>query len=208
MRGKIMKLQTFLFTVAFIVGIVFFGCESNIAPASEAQGTLDKLDCTTIQSGLLVDSQGDPITVGYTDFGYNYQSHIYNGDYGYPDWKLVMKWSDSWLSNKDCDGDGLLDRHYGHESYIGSGAWLTNHWTTTYINADGVECEYDDFIKIVAAPTDATVVDGNWVNADGTIIGPVIWGQFAIIQSIINDPCEGIEGVDYKSADHPGLGNW
>ena len=40
------------------------------------------------------------------------------------------------------------------------------------------------------------------------IIGPDIWDQFAIIQSIINDPCAGVEGVDYKSADHPGLGNW
>ena len=165
--------------------------------------------CTTIQSGELVDSNGDVITTGYSDFGYNYQAHMYNGDYGTNgEWNLIMKWNDAWLSNKDCDGDGELDRHLGFDTYIGSGAWLTNHWRTTYTDDLGNVCEYDDFIKIIAAPADATLTDGVWYNADGVEIGPVIWGQFAIIQSIINDPCAGIEGVDYKSADHPGLGNW
>ena len=41
--------------------------------------------------------------------------------------KLVMKWNDAWLSNMDRDDDGMLDRHYGFSSYIGSGAWETNH---------------------------------------------------------------------------------
>jgi hypothetical protein len=43
-----------------------------------------------------------------------------------------MKWNDAWLSNQDCDGDGLLDRHYGFPSYIDSGAWETNHMLDTY----------------------------------------------------------------------------
>ena len=119
-----------------------------------------------------------------------------------------MKWSDSWLSNKDCDGDGLLDSHLGYDTYIGSGAWLTNHWTYTYYDLDGNECEYDEFIKIIAVPADATSTGGIWYNVDGVEIGPVIWGQFAIIQEVVNDPCAGFEGVQYKSADHPGLGNW
>jgi len=38
--------------------------------------------------------------------------------------RLMMKWNDAWLSNMDRDGDGKLDRYYGFESYIGSGAWL------------------------------------------------------------------------------------
>ncbi|MEN8123664.1 MAG: hypothetical protein ABFR32_00935, partial [Bacteroidota bacterium] len=66
----------------------------------------------------------------------------------------------------------------------------------------------DEFIKIIAVPEDATLTDGHWFNADGTVIGPVIWGSFAIIQEVINDPCAGIEGIQYKSPDHPGLGNW
>ncbi len=164
--------------------------------------------CTTIQSGLLFDSQGNPIETGYTDFGYNYQAHLYVGDYGYPGWKLVMKWNDAWLSNTDCDGDFKLDRHLGYATYRDSGAWVTNHWTGTYIDGDGNECHWTYFSKIIATPLDAYVDNGNWVNADGTVIGPVIWGQFAIIQQVENDPCNGVNGLQYNSPDHAGLGNW
>ena len=120
----------------------------------------------------------------------------------------MMKWNDAWLSNKDCDGDGLLDRHYGFDSYIGSGAWITNHQRGSYIDDEGNNCNWTYFVKIVAAPEDATIVEGNWVNADGTVIGPVIWGAFAIIQEVENDPCAGINGLQFNSPDHSGLGNW
>lgn len=137
--------------------------------------------------------------------GYNYQAHIYNGEY-YPGWFLVMKWNDAWLSNKDCDHEGLLDRP---ANYIGSGAWCTNHWTSTYTLDDGTVCEYDEFIKIIAVPEDATLGgDGYWYNAEGVQIGENIWDAFAIIQVVVNDPCSGIEGVQYLSPDHAGLGNW
>jgi hypothetical protein len=121
---------------------------------------------------------------------------------------LIMKWNDAWLSKKDCDEDGLLDRHYGEDSYIGSGAWLTNHMWGTYEDDDGNTCEWDYFTKIIAAPSDATLTDGVWYNADGTEIGPVIWGSFAQIQIVENDPCAGLEGIQYNSPDHSGLGNW
>ena len=39
------------------------------------------------------------------------------------------------------------------------------------------------FTKIVAAPAGATAADGVWYAADGTEIGPVIWGAFATIVS-------------------------
>jgi len=207
-----MKKLFYLLGLVVALTIVITACEKT-QNSMDPQQTEDTMKakpagCTNIQSGLLVDSHGDIIETGYNDFGYNYQARIYNGDYGYDGWKLVMKWSDAWLSNKDCDGDGLLDRHLGYDTYIGSGAWLTNHWTTTYYDVDGNECEYDDFIKIIAVPATATLTNGIWYNEDGIEIGPVIWGQFAIIQSVINDPCAGVEGLDYKSADHPGLGNW
>jgi hypothetical protein len=218
----------------------------------------------------------------------------------------MMKWNDAWLANVDCDGDGLLDRHYGFGSYIGSGAWLTNHmwgsylhladeWSLVFVRDDGAEfphtwsntslsdgqftgdgvsglhsytfvgtldgnnlsfvatyghtlpgytytaegsvladgslsgtwqgsngrygtwysttgalsnCEWDYFTKIVAAPADATTSGGVWYAADGTEIGPVIWSQFATIQTVENDPCAGIEGIQYISPDHPGFGGW
>jgi hypothetical protein len=167
--------------------------------------------CTTIKEGTLLASTGEPLVLGYDEFGYNYQAHMFNGRYcdydrveggDYCDVKLVMKWNDAWLSNKDCDGDGKLDRFYGFDSYIGSGAWCTNHqWG---YNEDGTKWVY--FVKIVAAPADATVDGGMWYAADGTEIGPVIWGSFAIIQQVLNDKGTGDHGVLYKSPASPGFG--
>lgn len=181
---------------------------------------------------------GQPLQVGYDIYGYNYQAHMFKGSYanvylggaGFPpyegdtdtylatnpsagehwawpyrDIKLVMKWNDAWLSNKDCDGDGKLDRPDDlGGSYIGSGAWETNHqWGD---NEDGTKWTY--FCKIVAAPADATETGGIWYVADGTEIGPVIWGAFAIIQEVSNDPTLNEHGILYKSPAGPGFGKW
>lgn len=81
-------------------------------------------ECVPIQDGTLVNSVGDVIETGYDVWGYNYSAHMFNGTYcdAYRDaaWcqatvddELMMKWSDAWLSNDDCDGDGKLDRHFG-----------------------------------------------------------------------------------------------
>lgn len=123
------------------------------------------------------------------------------------DVRLVMKWNDAWLSNKDCVGDGVLDRHYGHDSYIGSGAWETNHQSGSY-EEDGETYKWNYFVKIVAVPADATLVGGIWRTADDTEIGPVIWGQFAIIQQVENDPGLGLHGAQYISPAGPGFGKW
>lgn len=177
----------------------------------------ESTDCTAIQDGTLLTSDGEVITTGYDQWGYNYQAHMFNGmycdAYRNAEWcqpwievGLMMKWNDAWLANVDCDGDGLLDRHYGFGSYIGSGAWLTNHQSGEY-ELDGQTCKWNYFVKIVAAPADAYTEGGVWYAADGTEIGPVIWGSFAIIQEVNNDPCAGDHGLEYKGA-RPGLGNW
>lgn len=124
------------------------------------------------------------------------------------DVQLAMKWNDAWLSNKDCDDDGALDRHYGFASYIGSGAWLTNHQSGEYEDAEGNTVKWNYFVKIVAAPADATSTDGLWYAADGTEIGPVIWGDFAIIQQVENDAGLGLHGVQYVSPSGAGLGTY
>ena len=169
--------------------------------------------CTNIQSGEITDSVGNPLTVGYDEFGYNYQAHMFNGRYcdydrviggAYCDVELLMKWNDAWLSNVDCDNDGKLDRP---ANYIGSGAWETNHQSGEYI-LDGTVCKWTYFVKIIAAPADATLIDGIWYAADGTEIGPVIWGSFAVIQRVYNDPCAGDHGIEYLSPDHAGFGGW
>lgn len=174
-------------------------------------------DCTTIQDGALYASDGSLIETGYDEWGYNYQALMFNGGYcdayrdaawcqPYVDVELMMKWNDAWLSNKDCEGDGLLDRHFGYDSYIGSGAWLTNHQSGK-VEVNGKMRKWTYFVKIVAAPADATQADGIWYTADGIELGPVIWGDFAIVQEISNDPSAGAHGVQYKSPADPGLGN-
>jgi hypothetical protein len=175
--------------------------------------------CTAIRSGELLTSDGNVILPGYDEWGYNYQAHMFNGMYcdayrdaawcqPYKDDRLSMKWNDAWLSNMDCDGDGLLDRYYGHDSYIGSGAWLTNHQSGEYEIGEGETCKWNYFVKIVAAPADAYADGGVWYTADGTEIGEVIWGAFAVIQEVYNDPCGGFHGAQYISPTRPGLGNW
>ena len=181
-----------------------------------------KSDCVTIQSGELVNSSGDPITTGYDDWGYNYQARMFNGYYcdayrdaawcqDYKEDQLMMKWNDAWLSNKDCDGDGSLDRHRGFDSYIGSGAWLTNHQRGTYEDPEGKQ-SWEYFVKIVAAPADAYADGGIWYTADpeegGTEIGPAIWGSFAIIQEVLNDTGTGDHGVSYLSPYSAGFGRF
>ena len=173
-------------------------------------------DCTTIQDGTLLTSAGDLIETGYDQWGYNYQGRLFNGLYcdsyrdaawcqPYKDVNLSMKWNAGWLDNKDCDGDGLLDRHHGYASYIGSGAWLTNHQSGK-VEVDGKMRNWTYFVKIVAAPADAYSENGNWYTADDVEIGPVIWGSFAVIQEVSNDPSLGVHGILYKSPAGPGFG--
>ena len=181
-----------------------------------AKGGKDK--CATIQGGELLNSVGDVIDTGFDDWGYNYQGRMFKGFYcdsyrdaewcqPYVDVNLAMKWNDAWISNKDCDDDGLLDRHFGYDSYIGSGAWLTNHQSGEYFD-DGERCTWVYFVKIVAVPSDAEPLGGVWYTADGDEIGPVIWGQFAIVQQVENDVCAGVNGVQYLSPVGPGLGKF
>jgi len=121
----------------------------------------------------------------------------------YCDVDLIMKWNDAWISNKDCDGDGTLDRHYGSASYRGSGAWLTNHQTGRCVNS---KRKWTYFVKIVAAPTEATKVGDYWY-IDNIELGPVIWGDFAVVERISNDPDWQEHGVIYKSPVGPGFGH-
>jgi hypothetical protein len=193
-----------LVVISFLIGI-----SSHYAVAKKG-------NCVTIQDGVLKASTGELITPGYDAFGYNYQAHMFNGRYcdydrvaggEYCDVDLIMKWNDAWLSNKSCDGDLLLDRHFGYPSYIDSGAWLTNHQSGK-IEVNGKLRKWTYFVKIVAAPADAYKDGDRWYTSEGVEIGPVIWGSFAVIQEILNDPSEGAHGVLYKSPVGPGFGKW
>lgn len=197
------RLRFVLFTIIALVSILALAAPAMAGPPEGAK----------IQDGTILASNGDVITVGYDQYGYNYQARLFNGRYcdydrviggPYEDVTLVMKWNDAWLSNMDRDGDNKLDRHYGYTSYIGSGAWCTNHQYG--VNPDGSRWEY--FVKIAAVPTFAVKLNGIWYTANEDEIGPDTWGQFAIVQEVVNDPAAGQFGVQYKSPIGPGLGKF
>lgn len=179
-----------------------------------------KQACTEIKSGAVLAPNGDVVVLGYDQWGYNYQAHLFNGldcnhDRDGADCQpsdnveLSMKWNDAYLSNQDCDGDGFLDRHYGFASYQGSGAWLTNHYAGTY-TYNGKTCRWSEVYKFVAAPADAHQADGMWYAADGTEIGQVVPfnPELAAILDVYNDPCGGYHGPYYHSPGPAGLGAW
>lgn len=180
------------------------------APALAAPPPPDHTGCTSIQDGGLVDTMGNPLVLGYDQFGYNYQAHMFNGTYDssdrtldgtywgstgdYVDDSLIMKWSDAWLANVDCDGDGKLDRGLGTAGYDGNPAtvdtsrgWLTNQNEGDYTDANGVQ-HYTYFVKIV------------WVGPGGSL-----WGEYQIIEEVYNDPVGGFHGLLSKFG-APGFG--
>lgn len=221
-----MKHFVHLTMFVMVLALIIPGCEKEssnpVVPLSEPTdvSTLAKSNngCVTIQDGQLYTTDGELISTGYSQWGYNYQAHMFNGMYcdyhpnyrpggagheqcmaEYGDAELIMKWNDAWLANKDCDGDGLLDRHYGFDSYIGSGAWLTNHMRDSYVGDDGKTHYWESFVKIVAKPT----ADYNCAATGGV----EIWGAFCEIQRVYNDPYAGYHGLEFKAV-QPGLGNW
>lgn len=160
--------------------------------------------CASIQGGTITDSLGNVLTTGYDQYGYNYQAHMFNGTYDsvdrvlddlywgnsgdYVDDSLIMKWSDSWIANVDCDGDGILDR--GLVDGVVGGAslgWETNHVIGDYIDAYGEVQHYTYFAKIV------------WVGAGD------LWGAYDIIEEVYNDPAGGYHGLQGKVG-APGFG--
>jgi hypothetical protein len=122
--------------------------------------------------------------------------------------ELAMKWNDAWLSNKDADDSGKLDRPSDNGgSYVGSGAWLTNHQSGEYEDS-GETFNWNYFVKIVAVPSDAVLLGGFWFTPDGVEIGQEIWGDFAILLDVYNDQGPGDHGVLYHSPAGPGLGKF
>lgn len=172
----------------------------TIASVTNISAAKPSDSCATIQDGALEDSTGNPITLGYDQWGYNYQAHMFNGwldNYSRPSEpvtggiNLMMKWNDAWLSNMNCSNGNTLDRHFGHDSYINSGAWLTNHASGTYT---GTGDNYQWVINTAPVTVDVTY-GGHWLYTANFIqAGTVLTGSLtdpyvqpgALTGSIIN----------------------
>lgn len=175
----------------------------SLAPLSVAHAHAAKR-CASIAGGTIHTADGALITLGFDEWGYNYQARLFVGEYcdvqrgngvcdeAYEGVALLMTWNEAWLSVRDCNGDGRLDRHLGDPSYIGSGARLTNHLMGSY-ELNGRTCHWRQRFVIEAAPSDAERVDDTWYDADGNELGPVIWEEFVEIAGPLHDPCGGGE---------------
>lgn len=161
--------------------------------------------CAKIKDGSITDSNGNPVSVGYDMWGYNYQARMFNGLYdnvsrpatpaSEGDVNLMMKWSEDWLSNQDCNGDGKLDRG-GDGSGVSKG-WLTNHEEGDYLGDDGEYHHYTYFVKIV--------YDGG--AACTALADSCLWTLYTIIEEVYNDPYGGSHGINRDLLVNPaGLG--
>ncbi|MHC4603894.1 MAG: hypothetical protein ACYS6W_11260, partial [Planctomycetota bacterium] len=86
-----------------------------------------------------------------------------------------------------------------------------NHQSGSYeanINGKTKTAHWSYFVKIVAPLETANKIGDIWYNADGVEIGPSIWGSFARIQQVENDPFAGIHGKQYGSPAGPGFGQY
>lgn len=185
---------------AFAVAAMTLGMVLVSTPANAAK------TCATIADGTITDSAGNVITSGFDEFGYNYQAHIFNGTYDssdrvldgtysgatddYVDDQLIMKWSDSWLANVDCNNDGKLDRGLVKGDVGGTSlGWETNQVNGDYdSDGDGTQdAHFTYFAKIV------------WTGP-----GSPLWNQYTIIMETYNDPVAGDHGL-YSKIGAPGF---
>ncbi|NIN63785.1 MAG: hypothetical protein GTO63_03535 [Anaerolineae bacterium] len=154
----------------------------------------------------------------FDNWGYNYQGNLFSGPYCYydrhydpenPDWNdgycdvdLIMKWSDMWLNEDRVRCAGTPQQG----SSACDGSWLTNHQRGEYVNADGRTCKWTYFVKILYpgyTPTDVDPVDG----LDDATGARIIWGAYIVIQSVDNDTCAGVHGVN-ELVQPAGFGAW
>lgn len=193
-------------------------------------------DCTKIQDGVLEYSAGhylagEPLEVGYDDYGYNYQAHMFKGSYanaylgaaGYPPYEgddaayladnpsAASHWTwpyrDVQLTIQWNDAwlaNTDCDGDGSLDRHDGFAGYVgSGAWETNHMSGvdDGKQWTY--FVKIVAVPSDATLSGGTWYDANGKEIGASIWGDFATVLETQSG-----EGATYVSPAGPGFGKY
>jgi hypothetical protein len=113
----------------------------------------------------------------------------------------VKKWSDDWLANVDCNGDGKLDRGLTGTTSTGTSmGWVTNHFEGDYMGSDGEMHHYTYFVKIA--------YDNGLACGKGE--PTCIWGLYTIIEELQNDLFGGYGGrIKFvNKLTGPGLGQF
>jgi len=166
-------------------------------------------NCTKIQNGGIFDSNNTPIRTGFDQYGYNYQAHMFNGlyeNFSRPTTPvtegrltLIMKWSDDWISNQDCNNDNKLDR--GYDSRTGSIAGFSKGWLTNHFEGDYQDGE--DWYHF----TESTKVVYDGGTACQASSDSCIWDSYTVIEDVIDDAHGGFHGVQRSTFVNPaGLG--
>lgn len=201
---KILTLGVSLF-IFLSLAIVVYADKPTQVDSNGVETAWSQSSCASIQDGTITDTANNIITVGYDQYGYNYQAHLFNGTYDssdrnldgtyfgstgdYVDDNLMMKWSDEWLSNVDCNSDGKLDRGLVNGVVGGTSlGWLTNFVEGDYFDINADNQHYTYFIKIV------------WTGP-----GSPLWGEYTTIEEVYNDPAGGFNGLQSKIG-APGFG--
>ncbi|MDE2399782.1 MAG: hypothetical protein KGL67_02115 [Patescibacteria group bacterium] len=104
-----------------------------------------------------------------------------------------MRWSDSWLSKRDCNHDYRLDRGGDGGLTDMSKGWLTNQVEGEYVGSDGKSHRYRYFVKIV--------YDGGTACKAGT--PTCLWSLYAITKEVKNDPFGEFKYIDKNKLGNP-----
>jgi hypothetical protein len=161
--------------IVIVFSIVFVSVFTTLVFASIDKGGT----CIDLKSEKIVDINGNIIPFGRDRFGYNYQANSFIGTYDGEDRKidgmnwedpnsteladdlLNIKWSNDWLANVDCNGDGYLDSGLvnGISDGISKG-WLTKTVKGDYTDENGVVQQFTYYVKYVYVET-VTNAEGN-----------------------------------------------
>jgi hypothetical protein len=178
-----MKNLSILVVLLFAITFFITGCQESPNPVSQDNNTQ-----TTLNKG------------GFDEFGYNYQSRLFNGpadgvdrvldgkvwgDLTYAKDKLVMKWSKVWDDARFNGAPWTPD------------AWEDNEWNGAFPGGSGAVWHS----KIIWI---GPLLENSPYWRDG---GYAIWGEFEVIMDQGKDPNYGPGHLWYAHANPTGYGS-
>lgn len=121
------------------------------------------------QSGSILDANGGVIKVGYDQWGYNYQAHMFNGLY------------ENYSRPATVVTEGTENLVMNPKTGVSTGTsmgWVTNHFEGDYTGSDGEQHHYTYFAKIAyvgpaQSPDPFTGLEFLWIPSLFFMVDPV-----------------------------------